>query len=86
MKEVYESAKNISLGRCRYSLDAITGELLPPIDRLLPLPVLLEDARLIIMDEPTTALTQLGTNIFLKLSMTLKGGISILFVSHKLNE
>ncbi len=48
---------------------------------------LLYDAKLIIMDEPTTALTRKEVNILFGIINDLKKeGISILFVSHKLNE
>ncbi len=48
---------------------------------------LLQDARLIIMDEPTTALTQKEVKSLFKIIKSLQAkGISILFVSHKLNE
>ena len=88
-KEVYESAKE---GLFRVGadipLDAITGEL-PTADRqiIAIARALLEDARLIIMDEPTTALTQLEIqHLFKTINDLKKRGISILFVSHKLNE
>ncbi len=48
---------------------------------------LMFNARLIIMDEPTTALTRKEVQALFKVIMQLKAqGISILFVSHKLNE
>lgn len=48
---------------------------------------LLFDARLIIMDEPTTALTYKEVKSLFKVIKDLKQeGISILFISHKLNE
>jgi len=48
---------------------------------------LMFDAKLIIMDEPTTALTKKEVNALFKIIMSLKEkGIAILFVSHKLNE
>jgi simple sugar transport system ATP-binding protein len=48
---------------------------------------LLQDARLIIMDEPTTALTEREVAaLFRVISKLQDRGISILFVSHKLNE
>jgi simple sugar transport system ATP-binding protein len=48
---------------------------------------LLQDAKLIIMDEPTTALTQKEVNSLFKIMRDLKKqGISIVFVSHKLEE
>ncbi len=48
---------------------------------------LLQNARLIIMDEPTTALTQKEVKVLLSVIRNLKeDGISVLFVSHKLDE
>jgi simple sugar transport system ATP-binding protein len=48
---------------------------------------LLQDARLIVMDEPTTALTQKEIDSLFRIIKGLQGrGISILFVSHKLRE
>ena len=48
---------------------------------------LINDARLIIMDEPTTALTQHEVRTLLAIIERLKAsGVSILFVSHKFNE
>lgn len=48
---------------------------------------LLYDAKLIVMDEPTTTLTRNEVNKLFKVIRDLKEkGISILFVSHKLNE
>ncbi len=48
---------------------------------------LLQNAKLIIMDEPTTALTRREVDSLFRVVKGLKKqGISILFVSHKLNE
>lgn len=48
---------------------------------------LMSDARLIIMDEPTTALTKREVNNLFRIIKNLQSnGISILFVSHKLDE
>ncbi len=45
------------------------------------------NAKLIIMDEPTTALTRKEVNALFKIIFDLKKqGIAILFVSHKLDE
>jgi simple sugar transport system ATP-binding protein len=45
------------------------------------------DARLVIMDEPTTALTQREVHSLLATILKLKSaGVSVLFVSHKLTE
>lgn len=48
---------------------------------------ILQNARLIIMDEPTTALTEREVSSLFEVITNLQAkGISILFVSHKLNE
>ncbi len=48
---------------------------------------LIQDAQLIIMDEPTTALTQKEIDVLFQIIQRLKQqGISILFVSHQLQE
>ena len=45
------------------------------------------DARLVIMDEPTSSLTRTEVDALLKLTLQLKDkGISIVFVSHRLDE
>ncbi len=48
---------------------------------------LLQDAKLLVMDEPTTALTRKEVDsLFAVVRDLQKKGISILFVSHKLEE
>ncbi|WP_181703565.1 sugar ABC transporter ATP-binding protein [Chthonobacter albigriseus] len=48
---------------------------------------LLHDARLIVMDEPTTALTEREVRALLQVIRKLqKDGVAVLFVSHKLKE
>lgn len=88
-KEIYQIASqglakiNISL-----PLDAIVNTLSTADRQLIAITkALLADARIIIMDEPTTALTRKEVAALFKLIEELKSrGISILFVSHKLNE
>ena len=58
-----------------------------PTNSLLQFAVLMFDAKLIIMDEPTTALTRKEVNALFQIILDLKAqGIATLFVSHKLNE
>ena len=48
---------------------------------------LMSDAKLIIMDEPTTALTKKEVDALFRIILDLKArGIATLFVSHKLDE
>ncbi|MCB9957466.1 MAG: sugar ABC transporter ATP-binding protein [Rhodospirillaceae bacterium] len=66
-----------------------TAETLPVADKQLVAiaRALLSDARLIIMDEPTTALTEREVRHLLDIIRRLRDdGVSVLFVSHKLNE
>src|SRR3972149_3408668 len=69
-------------------LDAIVRTLSTADRQLVAITkALLANARMIIMDEPTTALTRKEVTALFKLIEELKSrGISILFVSHKLNE
>lgn len=69
-------------------LDALV-ETLPVADKQLIAisRALLDDSKLIIMDEPTTALTRREvTRLFEIIDSLKKSGVTILFVSHKLDE
>ena len=70
------------------SLDFLVGELSIAKQQMVAIArSLVYDASLIIMDEPTAALSKEETNILLELIKKIKAkGISILFVSHKLEE
>lgn len=69
-------------------LDAPAGELSAADRQLIAIAkALLKDTRLIIMDEPTTALTRREVKTLLQIIDELKAeGISTVFVSHKLEE
>ena len=72
----------------RIDLDR-TVETLPVADKQLVAisRALLHDARLIVMDEPTTALTEREVRSLLDIIRKLqKDGVAVLFVSHKLKE
>lgn len=72
----------------RLDLDARVGQL-PVVDRQLIAiaKALLQNARLIIMDEPTTSLSQKEIrSLFNVIRTTKQQGIGTLFVSHKLDE
>lgn len=74
--------------RVDIDIDANVGEL-PMVDRQLIAiaSALAKDARLIVMDEPTTALSQREVQVLLDIIRGLKkDGVSTLFVSHKLDE
>lgn len=83
-----KAGKIMSLVGVDIDLDACLGDL-PVADKQLVAicRALLHDARLLIMDEPTTALTKKEVASLFKIVRELqKKGISILFVSHKLEE
>lgn len=69
-------------------LDAKVGDLPVASKQLVAIcRALMFNAKLIIMDEPTTALTRKEVNALFKIILDLqKQGIAILFVSHKLDE
>jgi simple sugar transport system ATP-binding protein len=73
---------------CRIDLDAKVGTLSVADRQLVAIcRALMSDARLIIMDEPTTALTKREVDALFGIILDLKArGISTLFVSHKLEE
>ena len=48
---------------------------------------LMVDAKVIIMDEPTAALTQSETTVLFEVIQTLrKAGVSIVYISHRMEE
>lgn len=70
------------------NLDALVGDL-PVADKQLVAicRALLQDAKVLIMDEPTTALTRKEVDALFNVVRDLqKKGIAIIFVSHKLEE
>lgn len=78
------------LGRMNVSLspDAMVGELSASYKQIVEIArALMQNAKVIIMDEPTTALTDVEISHIFKLMRDLKSqGVSIVFISHKLNE
>ncbi|HUV15314.1 MAG TPA: sugar ABC transporter ATP-binding protein [Pelolinea sp.] len=88
-KEVKELAQE-GLDKIRVSipLDAIAGTLSTADRQLIAITkAILADARLIIMDEPTTALTRREVEALFKIINDLNNqGVATIFVSHKLNE
>jgi len=79
-----------SLAKINFSidLDADVGSLTVAEKQMIAISrALMFNTRLIIMDEPTTALTRLEVKQLFNIILKLKEqGIAILFVSHKLNE
>ena len=69
-------------------LDAVVEDLSVPSRQLVAIArALTQDAKLIIMDEPTTALTKAEVNSLVAVINELRSrGISTLFISHKLDE
>jgi simple sugar transport system ATP-binding protein len=88
-REMYRVAEG-ALARINITLplDAVVDTLSTADRQLIAIvKALLANARIIVMDEPTTALTQREVTSLFKLINELKvQGISTLFVSHKLNE
>lgn len=88
-KEVYRVAEE-AIGRIgvELDLDAYVGDLSVADKQLIAISrALLQNAELIIMDEPTSALTEKEIESLFHVVRNLQEtGISILFVSHKLNE
>lgn len=72
----------------KMDLDSLVGPMSVADKQLIAISrALLQNAKLIIMDEPTTALTRREVESLFKVIQDLKQrGISTLFVSHKLNE
>ena len=72
----------------KVDLDATLGNLSVAEKQMVAIcRALMFNARLIIMDEPTTALTKKEVKALFKIILQLKAqGIAILFVSHKLDE
>lgn len=86
MRKIAEDA--IAKINFKVDLDARVGNL-PVADKQMVAicRALMFNAKLIIMDEPTTALTRKEVNALFKIILDLKAqGIAILFVSHKLDE
>ncbi|HVO70320.1 MAG TPA: sugar ABC transporter ATP-binding protein, partial [Aggregatilineaceae bacterium] len=88
-KEIQQIARDgLARINTHIPLDAV-AERLSTADRqiIAIVKAVLANARVLVMDEPTTALTQKEIESLFKIIADLKSrGISILFVSHKLNE
>lgn len=86
MRKIAEEA--VAKINFQVDLDALVGTLTVAQKQMVAIcRALMFNARLIIMDEPTTALTRKEVDALFKVILRLKAqGISILFVSHKLNE
>ena len=86
----WEQTAREALSKIGYDIDlyAKMGDLSVADKQLVAIcRALLFNAKLIIMDEPTTALTKKEVAALFKIILQLKAqGIAILFVSHKLNE
>lgn len=73
---------------CSFSPDTLVGELSIAQRQMLEIAKALSfDARLIIMDEPTSSLTASETDRLLRVVAELKAsGVSVIFITHRLNE
>ena len=88
-KRIRERAQQgLDLINVEMDLDANVGELSVANKQLVAIcRALLQDAKVLIMDEPTTALTRKEVDSLFKVIRDLqKKGIAIVFVSHKLEE
>jgi len=86
MRQIAEEA--VAKINFKVDLDALVGTLTVAQKQMVAIcRALMFNARLIIMDEPTTALTRKEVQALFGVILQLKAqGISTLFVSHKLNE
>ena len=86
MREIAEEA--LSKINFEVELDRLVGTLSVAEKQMVAIcRALMFNAKLIIMDEPTTALTKKDVSALFDIILKLKAqGIAILFVSHKLNE
>ena len=68
--------------------DTLISELNPSFKQIVEIArALMKNSRVIIMDEPTTALTDVEIDSIFKVMNTLRNhGVSLIFISHKLNE
>ena len=82
------ASKALSMIGVKMDLDATVETLSVANKQLVAIArALLNDVRLIIMDEPTTALTKKEVSALFKVIKYLQGqGMSILFIGHKLDE
>ncbi|MCL2856107.1 MAG: sugar ABC transporter ATP-binding protein [Oscillospiraceae bacterium] len=88
-KSIRENAQRaLDMIGVQMDLDALVGSLSVADKQLVAIcRALLQDAKLLVMDEPTTALTRKEVDALFAVTRDLQAkGISILFVSHKLEE
>ncbi|ONI38905.1 ABC transporter [Candidatus Epulonipiscium fishelsonii] len=88
-KAMYIKSKEI-LERMNITINpkTIIKDLTPSYKQIIEIAkALLKDAKIIIMDEPTTSLTEIEIQSIFSLMKVLKSqGVSLVFISHKLNE
>lgn len=88
-RQIYETAQRaLDLIQTEIPLDAVVEEVPVAGKQLIAISrSLLQNARLIVMDEPTTALTRHEVdNLFVLINRLKASNVSFLFVSHKLAE
>ena len=88
-KAMYQQTKKV-LDRMGVDIDPYTlvSELNPSYKQISEIArALLSEAKVIIMDEPTSSLTDVETALIFEVMRTLRDqGVSLIFISHKLNE
>ncbi|MCL2216302.1 MAG: sugar ABC transporter ATP-binding protein [Defluviitaleaceae bacterium] len=88
-KSMYEKSKEI-LDRMGIDLDPMTmvGDLNTSYKQVVEIArTLMHNAKIIIMDEPTASLTEVEIENVFKIMRSLRDqGVSLVFISHKLNE
>ena len=85
-----ENKARMTLERMGVNVSPLTlvGELAPSYKQIVEIArAIMKESEVIIMDEPTTSLTDIEIEkIFEVMSTLAKQGISLIFISHKLNE
>ena len=89
-RKAMEERAHVTLERMGVHISPLTlvGDLAPSYKQIVEIArAMMKESEVIIMDEPTTSLTDVETQKIFEVMTTLKKqGISLIFISHKLNE